>query len=60
MNLAAAAELVLRADCGVLPVVDGGKVVGIVTDRDMYSDEMIDTPQSICAHQPPAPEIAVA
>lgn len=35
-NLAAAAALMLDADCGVLPVVDGGKLVGIVTDRDMY------------------------
>jgi CBS domain-containing protein len=36
-NLAAAAELMLKADCGILPVVDGeGKLVGVVTDRDMY------------------------
>lgn len=35
-NLAAAAALMLDADCGVLPVVDEGKLVGIVTDRDMY------------------------
>jgi CBS domain-containing protein len=36
-NLAAAAELMLSADCGILPVVDDeGKLVGIVTDRDMY------------------------
>lgn len=35
-NLAAAAELMLDADCGVLPVVEQGKLVGIVTDRDMY------------------------
>jgi CBS domain-containing protein len=36
-NLASAAELMLNADCGILPVVeDGGKLVGIVTDRDMY------------------------
>src|SRR5678816_2549886 len=36
-NLAAAAELMLKADCGILPVVDDeGKLVGVVTDRDMY------------------------
>jgi len=36
-NLAAAAEMMLKADCGILPVTDGeGKLVGIVTDRDMY------------------------
>ena len=35
-NLAAAAELMLSADCGLLPVVDEGKLVGVVTDRDLY------------------------
>jgi CBS domain-containing protein len=36
-NLAAAARLMLDADCGILPVVDDhGKLVGVVTDRDMY------------------------
>ena len=36
-NLAAAAALMLQADCGILPVVDQqGKLSGIVTDRDMY------------------------
>lgn len=35
-NLAAAAALMLDGDCGVLPVVDGGKLVGVITDRDMY------------------------
>ena len=35
-NLAAAAALMLDGDCGVLPVVDGGKLVGVVTDRDLY------------------------
>jgi CBS domain-containing protein len=36
-NLAAAAKLLLDADCGILPVVDDhGKLVGVVTDRDMY------------------------
>jgi CBS domain-containing protein len=35
-NLAAAAEILWRNDCGTLPVVDSdGKPVGIVTDRDM-------------------------
>jgi CBS domain-containing protein len=35
-TLAAAAHLLWDADCGILPVVDGGKLVGVVTDRDMY------------------------
>ena len=35
-NLAAAAELMLEGDCGILPVMEGGKLVGVVTDRDMY------------------------
>ena len=35
-NLAAAAALMLDGDCGILPVVEDGKLVGVVTDRDMY------------------------
>jgi CBS domain-containing protein len=35
-NLAAAAELMLSADCGLLPVLEDGKLVGVVTDRDLY------------------------
>jgi CBS domain-containing protein len=35
-NLAAAGALMLDGDCGILPVVDQGKLVGIVTDRDLY------------------------
>jgi CBS domain-containing protein len=35
-NLAAAAEIMLAADCGLLPIVDEGKLVGVVTDRDLY------------------------
>jgi len=35
-NLAAAAALMLDGDCGILPVVDDGRLVGVVTDRDMY------------------------
>ena len=33
---AAAAALMLDGDCGILPVVDGGKLVGVVTDRDLF------------------------
>jgi CBS domain-containing protein len=36
MNLAAAAALMLDGDCGILPVVDAGKLVGVVTDRDLF------------------------
>jgi CBS domain-containing protein len=35
-NLGTAAELMLDGDCGILPVVDGGKLAGVVTDRDLY------------------------
>lgn len=35
-NLAVAAALMLDGDCGILPVVDNGRLVGVVTDRDMY------------------------
>ena len=35
-NLAAAAALMLQADCGILPVVRNGKLCGVVTDRDMF------------------------
>jgi CBS domain-containing protein len=35
-NLAEAAALMLDGDCGILPVMDDGQLVGVVTDRDMY------------------------
>ena len=35
-NLAAAASLMLEADCGILPLTEDGKLAGVVTDRDMY------------------------
>jgi CBS domain-containing protein len=35
-SLAAAAALMLDGDCGILPVVEKGKLVGVATDRDMY------------------------
>lgn len=61
-NLAAAAALMLEGDCGFLPVVDDGKLVGVVTDRDMYIalatrnkraseitvDEVVQTPVYTC------------
>lgn len=34
-NLAAAAALMLEADCGVLPVIQDGKISGMITDRDI-------------------------
>ncbi len=35
-NAAAAAEIMWRRNCGALPIVEhGGRVVGIVTDRDL-------------------------
>jgi len=35
-SLASAAHLMLEGDCGILPVVEDGRIVGVVTDRDMY------------------------
>ena len=35
-NLAEAAEMMLDADCGILPVTEGGKLIGVITDRDMF------------------------
>lgn len=35
-NLAAAAALMLQGDCGILPVVENGKLRGVVTDRDLF------------------------
>jgi CBS domain-containing protein len=35
MNLATATELMWNNDCGVMPVVEDGKLEGIVTDRDI-------------------------
>jgi len=37
MNAAQAAEVMWNKNCGSLPVIaDGGRVVGIVTDRDLF------------------------
>lgn len=36
MTVAEAASLILDGDCGILPVVEDGKLLGVVTDRDMY------------------------
>ena len=35
-TVAEAAHLMWRADCGILPVVNEGRLVGVVTDRDMF------------------------
>ena len=34
-NVRRAAEIMKREDAGVVPVVDGRKIIGIVTDRDI-------------------------
>jgi len=37
INAATAAELMWKKNCGSIPIVeDGGRVVGIVTDRDLF------------------------
>jgi CBS domain-containing protein len=35
LSLAVAAGLMWNTDCGVLPVMDDGKLAGIITDRDI-------------------------
>jgi len=35
-TLATAASLMWDGDCGILPIVEDGKLVGVVTDRDMF------------------------
>ena len=35
-TVAEAAQLMWDTDCGILPVVDDGALVGVVTDRDMF------------------------
>jgi CBS domain-containing protein len=35
-TVAEAAHLMWEGDCGILPIVDDGELVGVVTDRDMY------------------------
>jgi CBS domain-containing protein len=35
-NLCSAAELLWNQNCGILPIVDDQKVVGVVTDRDLF------------------------
>jgi CBS domain-containing protein len=35
-NLSEAAALMLDGDCGMLPVIGSGRLVGVVTDRDMF------------------------
>lgn len=36
MSAAAAAGLMWDGDCGFLPVVEAGRLLGVVTDRDLY------------------------
>ena len=35
-TLAEAAKLMWESDCGILPVMDDGALIGVVTDRDMF------------------------
>lgn len=34
-SLAVAAELMWKNDCGILPIIDHGKLSGVITDRDI-------------------------
>ncbi len=40
-SLTRAAQLMWEHDCGCVPVVDGGKVVGMITDRDICMSTMM-------------------
>lgn len=45
-TLADAAGLMWQHDCGILPVVaDGGKVVGLITDRDICMSSLLNARQ---------------
>jgi CBS domain-containing protein len=35
MNLAATTEILWKVGCGTLPVVENGRVLGVITDRDI-------------------------
>ena len=35
-NASTAAEIMWKKNCGILPVVENGRVVGTVTDRDLF------------------------
>src|SRR5690606_46094 len=35
-TLAEAAQLLWSGDCGILPIVENGQLMGVVTDRDMF------------------------
>ena len=35
-SVAMAAALMLEGDCGILPIVSDGRLVGVVTDRDLF------------------------
>jgi CBS domain-containing protein len=47
-SLAAAAAVMLDGDCGILPVVEDDKLVGVVTDRDMF---IALATRNVCASQ---------
>lgn len=48
-TLRRAAELMVECDCGAIPVVDGRRVIGIITDRDIVIRAVArgEDPQSI-------------
>ena len=35
-SLAEAGALMLEADCGILPVLEDGRLAGVITDRDLF------------------------
>lgn len=52
---AAAATLMWDGDCGMLPVVENGTLVGVVTDRDMY---IALATRNMCASEMTVAEVA--
>jgi CBS domain-containing protein len=59
MTVAEAAELMKTRDLGVLPICDGGRLIGILTDRDIVVRGTADGfhPETMSAREVMTPEV---